>query len=117
VSPTEDEKGTIGGTTGAAAGGRDWPAEAAARVEGFVEILRDKSIRPVTKIVQFVIYSFALIFLLVAILVLFSIAFVRVFDVYVFAGRVWASDLLVGGIFTLGGMFFLARRQGRGAKA
>jgi hypothetical protein len=109
VTPSEDDKGTTGG--------RDWAAEAAARVEGFVEILRDKSVRPITKIVQFVIYSFALLFLLVVILALFSIAFVRVFDVYVFAGRVWASDLMVGGIFTLGGMFFLARRQRPGAGA
>lgn len=90
---------------------RDFAAEAAARVEGLVEVLRDRSVRPVTRIVQFMISGFVAIFLLLTMLVLVSVALVRVLDVYVFGGRVWASDALVGGIFALAGLFLIARRQ------
>jgi hypothetical protein len=107
VTTPEDDRG--------AAAGRDWPAEAAARVESFVGVLRDKTVRPVTVVVRFAVYGFALLLLLVAIVTLFSIAFVRLFDVYVFGGRVWASDVMVGGIFTLAGMFFLSRWRRAGA--
>ena len=91
---------------------RDWAAEAAARVEGLVEALRDRSVRPVTKVVQYVILGFLAIFLLLVVLVLFSVALVRLLDVFAFGGRVWASDTLVGGIFSLAGAFLIARGQG-----
>jgi hypothetical protein len=57
------------------------------------------------------------VFLLIVILVLLSVGLVRLLDVLVFAGRVWASDLLVGGIFALGGMFLIGRGKRSGAKA
>lgn len=94
---------------------RDFAAEAAARVEGLVEVLRDRSVRPVTRIVQFMIFGFVAVFLLLTMLVLVSVALVRVLDVYVFGGRVWASDALVGGIFALAGLFLIARRQRKAA--
>jgi hypothetical protein len=100
------------GAAASPAASRDWAAEAAARVEGLVEVLRDRSVRPVTKIVQFLIFGFVATFLLLTMLVLISVALVRVLDVFVFGGRVWASDLLVGGIFALAGLFLIARRQG-----
>jgi hypothetical protein len=99
--------------------GRDFAAEAAARVEDLVEVLRDKSVRPVMRIVQVAIFGLVAVFLLVTLLVLISVGLVRVFDSFVFGNRVWASDALVGGIFTLGGLFLLSRRQGSrsGARA
>lgn len=110
---SDDDKGAAAESKA----GRDWPGEAAARVESFVELLRDKSVRPVMRIVTFVIYSFALLFLLVAILALLSVATVRLLDVFAFGGRVWASDAVLGGIFTLGGMFAISRRNPSGEKA
>lgn len=90
---------------------RDWPAEAAARVEDFVELLRDKSVRPVQRAVGYVIFGVVAFFLLIVLTVLLCVAIVRVLDVFVFAGRVWASDTLLGGIFCLLGMFLLSRRE------
>lgn len=101
----------VAGAVEAPGSSRDFAAEAAARVEGLVEVLRDHSVRPVSRIVQFAIFGFLATFLLLTMLVLVSVALVRVLDVYVFAGRVWASDALVGGIFALAGMFLIARRQ------
>jgi hypothetical protein len=45
--------------------------------------------------------------------ILFSIAVIRLLDVYAFRGRVWASDALVGGLLTAGGLVLWALRRGR----
>jgi hypothetical protein len=42
--------------------------------------------------------------------VLLCIALVRVLDVFAFSGHVWASDALLGGLFSIGGLFLLSRR-------
>ena len=108
MAPSEDSAGKAA----APAAARDWPAEAAARVEGLVDVLRDKSVRPVARVAQFLIFGFVATFLLLTMLVLVSVALVRLLDVFVFGQRVWASDLLVGGIFALAGAFLIARREG-----
>jgi len=95
----------------------DFAAKAAARVEGLVEVLRDRSVRPVFNVVNYVIFGLTALFLLVVIMVLFPIALVRLLDVFVFGGRVWASDATVGGIFALAGLFLLSRRRGRTGEA
>jgi hypothetical protein len=101
----------------AAAGGApattDFAARAAARVEAVVEVLRDRSVRPVFKGVRGAIFGFAAVCLVIVIVVLFPIALVRLLDVFVFGGRVWASDTLVGGIFALAGLFLLSRRHAK----
>ena len=91
----------------------DFAAKAAARVEGFVEVLRSRSVRPVFNGVNYTIFGLAATFLLVLVLVMLPVAAVRLLDVFVFGGRVWASDALVGGIFALGGLFLLSRRHDR----
>ena len=47
--------------------------------------------------------------------ILFSIAAVRVLDVYAFRNRVWASDALIGGLLTLLGIFAWTKRRSPGA--
>ena len=47
--------------------------------------------------------------------ILFSIAVVRLLDVYAFRGRVWASDAVVGGLLTVAGLVAWTKRRGAGA--
>src|ERR1700734_3915639 len=106
MAPTDESAAASG-----APATSDFAARAAARVEGIVELLRDKSVRPVFKGVRGAIFGFSAVLLVIVILVLLPIALVRLLDVLVFGGRVWASDTLVGGIFVLVGLFLLSRRH------
>jgi hypothetical protein len=112
MAPT-DESVAAGGPPPTA----DFAAKAAARVESVVGALRDRSVRPVFKGVNYGIFAFAAFALLIVVMVLVPIALVRLFDVLVFGGRVWASDTLVGGTFALSGLFLLSRRRGRSGGA
>jgi hypothetical protein len=47
--------------------------------------------------------------------VVVAIAVVRLLDVYVFGGRVWASDALLGAILVAGGVFAWTKRGARDA--
>lgn len=107
MAPTDDS--TTAGTTEVTT---DFAAKAAARVEGVVEMLRDRSVRPVFKGVQGAIFGFVAFFLGIVVFVLIAIAAVRGLDI-AFGGRVWASDTVVGGIFSLGGLFLLSRRHAK----
>lgn len=94
--------------TGAVA---DLPAKAAAQVEAVVEVLRDKSVRPVYTVVQAVIFGLIGLFMLIVIVVLVSVGILRLLDTYVFPGRVWASYTVLAGIFVIAGLFLLSLRK------
>jgi hypothetical protein len=50
-------------------------------------------------------------------LVLLSITLIRLLTVYAFDGRVWISDLVVGGLFVIAGLGAWSRRTVRSAPA
>lgn len=90
----------------------DLAHRAATIVESAVAFVRDRSIRPVryaTRVLVVVVFGLLVGIALVAGIV---IGLVRLFDADVFAGRVWATDALVGGIFLALGMFLLWRGRG-----
>lgn len=87
----------------------DWAARVTGWVEHGVDLVKDHSVRPVLWAVKA-----AIVGLLVALISLFvvtasSIGIVRLLTADAFGGRVWASDLVVGGIFAAAGAFLLAR--------
>src|SRR5487761_1325320 len=59
-------------------GAGDWPARGADLVETLVSLLRDKTVRPLTLVARAVVFGII---------------------VFAFAGRVWASDFLIGAVF------------------
>jgi hypothetical protein len=88
----------------------DWPAQAADRVESVVGTIRDRTVRPLTVVVRGVVYGLIAGVLGIAVIVLLSIAAVRVVDVYL-PEDVWAADLAVGMFFTLLGLVLWRKRR------
>jgi hypothetical protein len=82
----------------------DWPTKATDAVETLVALLRDKTVRPATLIARVVIFSIIIFAAAVTTVTLLAITLIRVLTIYVFDGRVWAADLLVGLLFSAGGV-------------
>jgi len=92
--------------------GPDWTARATAAVESFVELVRDKSLRPALVALKVLLIGLVVAALGVTIVVLGVVGVVRLLTADAFGGRVWGSDLVVGGLLTLGGayLFRISRR-------
>ncbi|MCU1490939.1 MAG: hypothetical protein JWM85_2344 [Acidimicrobiaceae bacterium] len=93
----------------------DWVSKVTHAVESFVVLVRDHSLRPVLTALRFAALGFVAACLGLVIAVLGVIALVRLLTADAFGGRVWASDLVVGGILAgAGGLLLLmAGRVGK----
>jgi hypothetical protein len=107
-APADGSSGSPG--LGAAA---DLSAKAADTVDLVVETLHDKAIRPLILAARAVVFGVLVAVLGLVVLVLLAVALVRLLDVYVFDGRVWASDALLGFVFVAAGSFAWSRRTTR----
>lgn len=92
----------------------EWPARAADLVEAVVTGVHDKVVRPLLIAARAVVFGILVAAMLIVLSVLAAVAVVRLLDVYAFHSRVWASDLVVGGIFTLLGLVLWSLRRQRG---
>ena len=93
----------------------DWPAKVADTIEGVVESVQDRVVRPLILVSRGIVFGIIIAVLAVLLSVVLAIAVVRLLDVYAFGGRVWASDALLGAILVLGGGFAWTKRAARGA--
>jgi hypothetical protein len=96
--------------------GDDWAAQLTHKVDGLVSILRDRTVKPVSKAVRYLIFGLLAFSLGSLALVLLSVFALRVLDneVPAFRGRVWASYFVLGGIFGLGTLLLSrVRRAGK----
>ena len=93
-------------------GGADWAHVLTSRLETLVAAIRDHSVRPAYGILRIVVIAATAAVIGLAILVLLLLGLVRLFDTSLFAGHVWITDFLFGGIL-LGGGVFLLRLGGR----
>jgi hypothetical protein len=106
--------GSAGGTQGSSGpGSNDWAALATAKVEDVVSLIRDRIVTPVIRAVRFVILGMLALAIGSLLAVLIAIGAVRVLDNYLFHQRVWASYLVIGGIFSLAGLFLSRMRHPR----
>lgn len=101
--------------TGPLAGG-DWPARLADLVEDVVGAVHDRVVRPVLLAARAVVFGILVATMALVLAVLFSVAVVRLLDDYAFGHRVWASDLVVGGLVTAVGLVAWSRRKARRAE-
>ena len=86
------------------------PARGADLVEALVVLLRDKTVRPLTLATRAVVFGIIVFAAALVTVSLLSIAFVRLLTVYVFDGRVWLSDLVVGAVFVVIGFVAWSQR-------
>jgi hypothetical protein len=88
----------------------DWPAQAADRVVGVVDSIRDKTTVPLQTVARGIVYGFVAAVMGIAAVVLLAIAAVRFVDVWI-PGNVWRAHAIVGMLFTLIGLFLWSRRR------
>lgn len=88
----------------------DWAAQTADSIERVVLGIRSKTADPLDRVVRIVVYGIVAAVLGAAALVLLSVALVRALDVLI-PGAVWSAHLVVGGIFTLVGLFLWRKRR------
>jgi hypothetical protein len=92
----------------------DLPAKGADLVDTFVELVRDKAVRPLTLVARALVYGIVVLVAALVTAVLVSIASIRLLTVYAFREHVWISDLVVGGLFVLLGLVAWSRRTAKG---
>ena len=92
-------------------GQKDWTEQAAEAVESVVLTIREKTTTPLTTAARGVVYGIVIAVLGVTALILLAIVLIRVLTVYLPPNKVWVSDLIVGGIFTLAGLFAWSKRS------
>ncbi len=80
----------------------------------FIDSLAAKTIRPLFVGVRALTVGFFVATISLVILIAGGIGLTRLFDVSVFHGRVWATDLLFGAIFLLVGLLLLRRVNAKG---
>ena len=94
----------------------DWSAQAADTIESVVENIRDKTTVPLTKVARGLVYGIVAGAMGGAALLLLGIALIRVLAVYVpniplLPDRIWFVYAVIGGVFTLFGLFLWTRRR------
>jgi hypothetical protein len=124
ANPTDDR--ATGARPGAADGGggtlgtalldqlgitAEWPEKAVDKVDLLVAVVTDKAVRPVVLAARAVVFGVVIAVTTVVLVVLFSVGFVRLLDVYVWPGEVWISYLVLGSLFIALGVLAYALRN------
>ncbi len=93
--------------------GSDWAAVATTKVEEVVSLVRDRTVTPVLRVVQYAVFALLALSVGALLAVLVATGLVRILDNYLFHRRVWASYLVIGGIFSVAGLFLMRVRRPR----
>ena len=88
---------------------RDWAAQTADTIDGLIRTVRSKTTVPIERLVRIVVYGIICAVLGTFAFVLLIIATIRALNTAV-PGGVWVADLIVGGIFLVGGLLLWRRR-------
>ncbi len=86
----------------------DWPQRATNTLVDKVDEVRVKTSGPAISVARMVVYGITALPLLVMAIVLLVIGLVRVLDIAL--DRVWLAYLILGAVFTLGGLILWAKR-------
>ncbi len=65
---------------------------------------------------RIVVFGLLIAALSSVVLILLSIGLLRLLDVYAFPGRIWLSYFVIGGVFTVVGLFAWTKRTSRAAR-
>jgi len=90
-----------------------WQTRIVDTVEDTVAAVHDRVIRPLLLVGRAVVFGIIVAAMAFVVSILFAVATVRLLDVYAFRNRVWASDALIGGLLTVGGLVLWTRRRAR----
>ena len=91
--------------------GGQWPAQVADTIEGVVTAFRTQVVRPLMLVARGLVFGVIVGTMAAVVSVLLAVALVRLMTVYLFGGRVWASYLLLGTLFVVGGLVVWSLRH------
>jgi hypothetical protein len=83
-------------------------------LDGLLETLQRRVIRPILVAGRYLAYGFVLLMTATVITVALVIGLVRFMDVYFFGNRVWISDVVVGALSLVIGLLIWRKRQPSG---
>ena len=86
------------------------PRKAAELVQLVTDTIHDKAVRPALLATKALVFGLLVAALGIVVVVVGSIAILRIFDVYVFGRQVWLSYIVLGGVLTLAGLATWTRR-------
>ena len=87
----------------------DWTHQVADVIDQAVGTVRDKTVVPAERLVRAVVAGLLAGFFIASAALLAALGTFRLIDVYL-PGPVWSAYLLIGGIFTVLGLFCWSRR-------
>jgi hypothetical protein len=130
LAPSAAAQGAQGGVSGSTGGGlppmvgaaaaeaaAELPRKAADAVQLLVDTIHDKAVRPAILATRAVVFGLVVAALATVLVVVASIAVLRIFDVYVFGHRVWLSYVVLGGALTVAGLALWTLRRTRPSTA
>jgi len=91
------------GRTAVPAQDTDWAAQTADTIDRLVGTVRSNTSDRLVSVGRVLVFGLLAAIMGTTALVLISIALIRFLDAYL-PGGVWAAELVVGGLFTLGGL-------------
>jgi uncharacterized protein YacL len=89
----------------------DWTTDAVDTLENVVAAVRGKTVVPAQKATKAVVFGLLVAFFVLTAVFMLAIALFRV--LVVLTGEVWASYLILGGIFVIAGAFVWTLRSPR----
>jgi hypothetical protein len=103
-----------------AAGGDDWPIQAADAIEKYVGLVRDTTTGRAITAARWLVYGTFSLLVATAVAILLAIAGVRALDAYlpdavVGEQHTWVAHAVVGAVFTIAGMACWSQRRPRTA--
>jgi uncharacterized membrane protein YqjE len=98
---------------------RDWTVEVTDRIESVVEIVRDKTAVPATKVAEMVVFGVVAALLALVAFVSLVLLIIRLLYVYLpihpLSRRIWIADAIAAAIFLGIGAFIWRMRQPKGS--
>lgn len=101
-------------SSGSGDAGEQWQLRVVDTIDDVLTTVQDRVIHPLVVAARAIVFGIIVAAMAFALSILFSIAVVRLLDVYAFRGRVWASDAVVGGLLTAGGLLAWTKRRSGG---
>jgi hypothetical protein len=89
----------------------DWTTDLVDNLDSAIALVRDKTVVPAQKATKAVVYGLCVFFFALTAAVMLAVALFRV--LVIVTGEVWASYLILGGIFVIAGAFCWTLRSPR----
>ncbi len=89
----------------------DFVDKAFAQLDHALDVLHDRVLRPIFLAGRALAYGFIIFLMAIVLCITFVIAFIRLFNIYVFSSHQWITYMSIGAIFLLFGFFLWRKRR------